>query len=54
MLDYSNYLKILTIEKYREAKEMFKSAGRDLFESDVNPENRFILEKYSAVEAEYQ
>ncbi len=36
--------------KYREAKEMFKSAGRDLFESDVDPENRFILDRYSSVE----
>lgn len=36
-----------TYAKWRDAKEMFKSAGQELFEASVDPENRFILDTYS-------
>lgn len=39
-----------TYAKMREAREMFKSAGRELFESDIDPENRFILDTYAKVD----
>lgn len=42
-IEFENYT------KFKEAREMFKSAGRDLFESDVDPENRFILDTYSTL-----
>jgi DNA polymerase elongation subunit (family B) len=34
-------------QKYREAKEMYKAADRKLFESDVDVEQRFIMDNYS-------
>lgn len=34
-------------EKYKSSKEMFKTSGHELFESDVSIENRFILDNYS-------
>lgn len=36
--------------KLKEAREMFKSAGRDLFESDIDVDNRFILDHFSGKE----
>lgn len=36
-----------TFGKLKEARDMYKSAGRELFESDVDIENRYILDKYS-------
>lgn len=36
-------------DRYKAAREMFKSAGHDLFESDIAIENRFILDKYSNI-----
>jgi len=41
-----------TSSKMREAKEMYKSAGRKLFESDVAVENRYLLDKWSGVDFE--
>lgn len=41
-----------TAGKMREAKEMYKSAGRKLFESDVAVENRYLLDKWSGIDFE--
>lgn len=49
---YGHKLKKVSFDSYsklREAREMFKSAGKDLFESDVDVENRFVLEQYANV-----
>jgi DNA polymerase elongation subunit (family B) len=37
-------------QKMREAREMFKAAGRELFESDVETVNRIVLDRYSKTE----
>lgn len=50
---YGDTLKKMVFEswnEYKESKEMFKAAGRELFESDVDIDNRFILDRYSSKE----
>jgi DNA polymerase elongation subunit (family B) len=50
---YGDTLKKMSFDnwyKFRDTKEMFKSAGRELFESDVDVESRYILDNYSAKE----
>lgn len=38
--------------KYKDAKEMYKMANRKLYESDVDVENRYILDKWSGKDFE--
>lgn len=36
-----------TYGKFKESREMYKQAGRTLFESDVQTENRYIIDKWA-------
>lgn len=50
---YGDKLKRMTFDSYqkmKEARDMFKSAGRTMFESDIDPESRFIFDTYSGKE----
>jgi DNA polymerase elongation subunit (family B) len=52
---FGNNVKRKTFETYgkmREAKEMYKAAGRNLYESDIDVENRYLLDKWSGVDFE--
>jgi len=46
---YGDKLKRVSFDnynKFKETRDMFKSAGRPLFESDIDIDNRFIMDKY--------